>query len=497
MELSGGSLYVALCRLIWLAVVLVQGSSSGTQVKHVTSTCRSLAEHASRERVVVQSLNKITGQWVSERCEVRPGPEFLLRSYKFQNDSRYTAHQYFYADPACSVPLYSVVSRGKLENIRDSWTIPGAAEVDYQLSQVTLTPYEERQTMVLERMINSTCPELVKSRWRSYSPYDIYNYVEVGSEGGDGIVVLDRDCTSVLYFSIHELQLIRIEQRHHHRRLKTELFLGDIHTDKTQRASYRPKGFQPPLVRTDSYGCHLCDKMKFTNELEPPRLRVKSVERGTVDGDWISTRCETRPNSIFVKRRLHFNLEDSTWHGFYSHFTDPLCAEPSFTLSASGTFTNEGPSAKVPGAREFKFSVTVMKIRPDTQTYANNLNAEPVGSCGIPGKWETGAFQDVQDTGGCTRLGVSVPYVEYEILKLETTHRSTELYLGQRPSDGAQPSSPSNRPTSFQPPLRKCLAEVEQKATVQDYSVDSGCACSVLSTYCAILALILSFATSR
>lgn len=60
----------------------------------------------------------------------------------------------------------------------------------------------------------------------------------------------DRDCTHGLDFSMQELQLLRMERRFEPsapERQAEELFVGDVHTERTQRRNHRPTGYQPPL----------------------------------------------------------------------------------------------------------------------------------------------------------------------------------------------------------------------------------------------------------
>ncbi|KAK3086559.1 hypothetical protein FSP39_020181, partial [Pinctada imbricata] len=61
-------------------------------------------------------------------CEIRPGPEFLLRKYKFR-DNHFSLHQYYYEDPGCSIHSHGVVAEGEYKTRRRSWIVPGGTEV--------------------------------------------------------------------------------------------------------------------------------------------------------------------------------------------------------------------------------------------------------------------------------------------------------------------------------------------------------------------------------
>ncbi len=106
-------------------------------------------------------------------------------------------------------------------------------------------------------------------------------------------------------------------------------------------------------------------------------------------------------------------------------------------------------------ARHYDFKVVQLKLQADHQGIANTLN-QPGIKCGIEGKWALGVEQDLSITKGCKPLGLSLPHVEYELMKIEKDHHKYLLYIGQRPSDGSSPITPRDRPTSFQPALVKC-----------------------------------------
>ncbi len=83
-------------------------------------------------------------------------------------------------------------------------------------------PYTEQMASTLGSKVNKTCPGFSKEPWQAFERHEIYNYVEFETndlveDESDDLVVMDRDCTSALDFTMHELQLVRLEQSRHHR----------------------------------------------------------------------------------------------------------------------------------------------------------------------------------------------------------------------------------------------------------------------------------------
>ncbi len=189
------------------------------------------------------------------RCEVRPGPEFVLRRYFFFKGYHFDLYQFYYDDPHCTRPQYAVRARGHAQIYQRSWTIPGATEFDYQLNHVAVVPYTKKAADRLGARVNRTCPGYAMQNWAPRKRYEIFNYAEVGVDEGDGIisheeayVLVDRDCMAALDFSLHELQLMRVELHVHSEHVKKMLYLGDIHTERNERQTYRPTSFQEPLA---------------------------------------------------------------------------------------------------------------------------------------------------------------------------------------------------------------------------------------------------------
>ena len=197
------------------------------------------------------------------RCEVRPGPEFLLRHYIFRHQSQFELHQYYYRDSHCTEPAYSIVARGEITVGDESWLVAGGLDAEYSLSEVSVMPYTSFVARRLQDNFRRHCPQMVTQDWRAHESYTLFHFKldlsklsrTTNDNDGDGDdydyddadVLVDHDCRSTLNLVFHELQLLRVEVRKRDVQLRKQLFLGDIHTDYTQRATYRPTSYQAPL----------------------------------------------------------------------------------------------------------------------------------------------------------------------------------------------------------------------------------------------------------
>lgn len=180
---------------------------------------------------------------------MRPGPEFLTRSYLFYTNRLFKALQFYYWDPSCRDPSYSLVIKGKLRLRQASWITRGATEADYHLHKVGIVFHSPKAMREVASRINQTSGEGCRGflpPGRSWAPGALYEVLSAKTE---------RDCTAALGFAMHELSLVRVE-RHFQpllqpqqsgSRLVEELYLGDIHTDWGERLHYRPTGYQRPL----------------------------------------------------------------------------------------------------------------------------------------------------------------------------------------------------------------------------------------------------------
>ncbi|XP_078608676.1 protein APCDD1-like isoform X2 [Branchiostoma floridae x Branchiostoma japonicum] len=233
---------MARCEGLPLALLVVLSATVGAAGPG--GTCgRRLKTLVHGALVVAPMPPNITGKWVSSRCEVRPGPQFITRSYTFKDNMDFQTYQFFYADQHCVSPLYTVTAHGTILLRQVSWITRGGTEADYWLETVSVTSHSQEVSSYLSARVNATCPGFIPPdrQWYNNVPYQVL------SRRGE------RDCAAGLDFVLHELQLLRVERRQDARdgHVTMELFLGDIHTDRAQRLLYRPTSYQPPLVNVE------------------------------------------------------------------------------------------------------------------------------------------------------------------------------------------------------------------------------------------------------
>ncbi|XP_039591844.1 protein APCDD1-like [Polypterus senegalus] len=399
---------------------------------------------------------RLEGSWVSTGCEVRPGPEFLTRFYIFYPNRLFKALQFYYRDGRCHEPSYSLVIKGKLRLRQASWITRGATETDHHLHKVGIVFHSQNTIHEFLLQINQTCPQLL-SGWGSWvlgSMYELYS-AKTG-----------RDCRAALGFSMMELSILRVEKHHHPQgKLVEELLLGDVHTDWSQRTMYRPTGYQRPLQSAVNHvhPCPICGIIFRSSEHHPPILPLHPQIPVSLHGKWVSWECEVRPAVLFLTRYFIFHEHNSSWEGFYYHYSDPACRQPTFIVHAAGHYISDGHSTFCDGGTKFTFKVTQARVTPVDKASVQLLNSSKEGTCGDSGQWTIGVEQDITGTKGCTVLGIKLPHKEYELFKMQLDHKGRLLlFTGERPTDGSSPDRPQKRPTSYQAPLVQCTASAEQ-----------------------------------
>ena len=103
------------------------------------------------------------------RCETRPGPEFLLRHYHFERDGSFKLLQHFYSDEWCTTPTYTLTARGQLHIREPSWIVPGGSDAEYNLQRVTVMAYSEDIVDEVTRTVNRYVTLWLSMRLKSHT----------------------------------------------------------------------------------------------------------------------------------------------------------------------------------------------------------------------------------------------------------------------------------------------------------------------------------------
>ncbi|CAH1132604.1 unnamed protein product [Ceutorhynchus assimilis] len=461
------------------------------------SNCEKLNSIAALEdgsTVVDTNVKMLAGTWISEGCETRPGPEYVLRYYNFEEDGKYFLTQHHYWDDSCSSPQLSVHSYGRIQ-LRNSLIQPGAASGIFKVSNITVIPQDDSAARELDKTVSMECPSQPWKSWRKYQEHTVYdsrydenrkfklwlstdktnNQYSVNSKGSN-VHFSDISCLGSLKWAFNELKLLKIQLRplieqmkKVPREVKMELLLGDIHSNYKLRQYYTPTSFQVPLVKhvkepTQVFinrhtftiqNTHAIPHNLFSNSKTPPHLIEKPHLPPYIWGQWTSTRCESRPGgNLYLTRKFSFYSEDATWIGEHNFYSDPFCRIPKFIVTAAGHFVLEGLNRELRGTSNIDFQIERASLTVFDQKMIVDMSLADL--CG-QGVWQVSVPKELSITGGCFPLGINIPSMQYDIVKMEMDYRGAcLLYLGQVKTDLMETNEKSNRPSSFQLPLVKC-----------------------------------------
>ncbi|XP_073968584.1 protein APCDD1-like isoform X2 [Rhodnius prolixus] len=417
-------------------------------------SCDEVVQKVADTDRLTQILNPppIIGYWVSERCETRSGPEYVLRKQLYVENGTYIQIEHLYADEDCSRPLMSRQAKGKCGVRGKSLLTQGGSQVELALEIASIILHSVKMVDILSHKANSSCRDAIQEKWLRNIEYTVYKREErnISREVKPDELEMELACMRSVGMDHEEVGFMRVQSRPPGPPERTawrhELIVGET----------RGKGtiFQDPLVRVNQTAeCEICSKVYSSTLGGPAVLRPRKALPLHLTGEWVSTRCEVRPMGLFLRRR--FRVSGRSWHAEFRFFSDPTCVTPSLLAAAEGKYAlAEKSTGRVPGAVDFNFDLERAFLTLFEKGLVESLQND--GNCGPPGVWQVGVARDLTPAGGCPALGIVVPTTEYELVRLEPDqYGNVLLLLGQSEE---RKVGLKERPTSFQPPLLQCAS---------------------------------------
>ncbi|XP_008551060.3 uncharacterized protein LOC103573665, partial [Microplitis demolitor] len=318
-----------------------------------------------RATIVDDSPNRLHATWLSQECEVRAGPEYIIRKYTFYKNGTFLLIRHHYAEESCSVATHTVTARGVIRLLSSSGLAPGATEAKYQLDHVHIIPLTRQVAHKFGHRVNVSCTP--QPRWRAYGVHIIYEsqssqrslnlnwekptyYLFKRSQqrkhhwsGGN------LNCLESLGIDFNELKLIRVEKKpatstafglglNGHPRV--ELLLASLPPNIYSKQFHRASSLQPnTLIRSDTTrGCLVCGAISRATESSPPLLHQVAALPALLGGSWISSSCESCEGGVWIKRQLQFYSGDVLWTGRWDYYSDPKCYNFLYAVTAAGSY---------------------------------------------------------------------------------------------------------------------------------------------------------------
>lgn len=382
-------------------------------------------------------------------CEVRPGPQFVTRYIKILRNATWEGYFHRYNDSQCSEPKLSLYMKGFYKISEEPLeTIVGSNKAFFNFTRIELYPHNGHEQETAVNVSTRHCPNTLRVV-RSLRATDVFEV--------DIRAFRKRACRNAFGFLESEFAALKLETRRKKSSKFDKLYFGEVPTIRVTR-KYKPKSYQLPLQRYNAnYNCTICRKIQSGTGARPPKIPQKPPRPVVLDGQWASTTCELSPGGRFLTRHFKFIKDSWQWECHYYFYLDAECKSLDFELNGKGTFMGGIPSKLVAGAYDYVFTMNEAAITPFDSITTQILNTAEPDTCGKSGTWKTHVSQDITLTKGCRLYSISLPHTEYDLLKMDTSQQGNKLlYVGQRASDGSDPSSPTKRPTSFQMPLVEC-----------------------------------------
>ncbi|XP_034937218.1 uncharacterized protein [Chelonus insularis] len=314
-----------------------------------------------RATIVDETPDRLQATWLSQECEVRAGPEYVIRKYTFFKNGTFLLLRHHYAEESCSVATHTVSARGVIKLLSPSGLAPGATEARYQLDRVHITPLTRQVAHKFGHRVNVTCTP--QPKWRPYAPHVVYeqpsqrssNFLwEVPTYNSFQRHLSSRkhrglDCLEPLGINFNELKLVRIQKKPmtstffgfgSNGQPRVELMLGSLPPNVYSKKTHRSTSLQAnTLLRSDTtHGCLVCGAISRGTESSPPLLHEVAALPALLGGSWISSSCESCEGGLWIKRQLQFYSGDILWTGRWDYYSDSKCMNFLYAVTAAGSY---------------------------------------------------------------------------------------------------------------------------------------------------------------
>jgi hypothetical protein len=185
---------------------------------------------------------RLTGSWVSQRCETRAYGIFMTRHFEFVDaDRKWVGRHNYFADVTCKRHLYTLDTAGdyKLEQT-SSDLVHNAYNIDFNVSGISLAVFDKAMLRQLNEV--RSCGDRA-SDWRSGQMQDVTNTTGCPAIG--------------ITVATSESDIVRVEQQQRPQPQRL-LWLGQRPTDNSP--DQRPTSFQPALADCASVPAELPKK---------------------------------------------------------------------------------------------------------------------------------------------------------------------------------------------------------------------------------------------
>ncbi|KAK9722153.1 Sodium:solute symporter family [Popillia japonica] len=298
--------------------------------------------------VVDTTHKQLIGSWLSTRCEIRSGPQYLLRSYTFREDGTYKLIQHHYWDSSCSLPKFTITSLGLLRLTRNLVYNPDAAIGFIRPVNMSLIPQGSDAAQELKKIIAENCPDYHWQQWKKYEEYLLHDAVFKNNEFLVEDSIINLACLGNLKRTFSELKFIKIEIRPIYSDVsenpiakfhRVELILGDTISEDLSDTSHMSIGFQPPLLKWTkehkilAHGkyykiknvCGICENLQRSDRTPPHLLKQPELPpyiQGSTDQNIFSRVTKTRPTSYSepLMKCMGGSYFEDNWESIYFGF---------------------------------------------------------------------------------------------------------------------------------------------------------------------------------